>query len=160
MSQPVDYEWWKIVVQIAGYVGGWIAIVIGWKVSWGQNLKRELRKERRDLIDRLVQLSHEIERSSIDLLSSAPRDGDEARALHIRNDISRLSRAVSRLKTECGFDCTSEVIAFRQTVTGGQLDSAERKALEPDASDLRAIGIASLNLVDKMEAEHSRLSAR
>lgn len=159
MSTTADYEWWKVLVQAVGYVGGWIAVVIGWRVTWGHHVRREARKELRDLIDRLVDLTHEIERVSIDLLASDPEKADGTRSLHIRNDISRLSRALSRLKTDREFDCTMEVIALRQSVTGGDFDSKSRRALDCDADALKHISVASLNLVDKMESEYSRLMA-
>jgi hypothetical protein len=155
-----DYEALKIGIQVVGYVGGWIAIVIGWRVSWAQNLKREERKELRELTDRLIELCHDVEHRSIDFLSSEPGGEDRQDQLHIRNDLSRLSRALSRLKTDSGFDCTAYMVAYRQAITGGAFDSSDRAALPLDSPDLTRIAVASLNLVDQMEAEYGRVAPR
>lgn len=157
MSSCFDYESAKLIVQVVGYIGGWVAIVIGWKVSWGQALKREERKELRDLVDRLILLCHATEKASIDFLTKDLSTDNGSAAHHIRGDLSRLSRALSRLKTERGFDCTSEVVAFRRAITGGEFESASRKAIDRDSEALRGVTVASLNLVDKIESEYSRL---
>jgi hypothetical protein len=153
-----DWELWKVVLQGVGYIGGWVAIVIGWKVSWGHHLKREERKDFRDAIDRLVDQVEETERQSIDFLTAESDSKDEKIALQIRNNISRLSRSLSRLKTHRRLDCTSQVILFRQAITGGDLDSRGRKPLMGDSEQLKGIGAASHNLIDQMEMEYVRLT--
>jgi hypothetical protein len=162
MAQPskFDYDFWRFVVQIIGYVGGWGLIVTGWIVTSRQSLERERRKELRARIDEFIEDIEEIEKNAIAFYQSEPgseKVGEPTSKMAIVGAVGKLSRGLQRLKKAQNVNAVTQIIRFRKSITGGDFDSKDRHARDNTDPVLHTISVSALELVEQLESEYDRI---
>jgi hypothetical protein len=133
-----------------------VLTIIGWLVVSRQNDKRERRKEIRELIKQIEQRVDTIIGATTQYYSLHGKDSKCAElSTKIRHNISALDPLRKRIEL-AGLRCkiVTEILAFKQKVTGGQFESVDRKKLPVNDPYLSEVATAGFELVDKFEKSY------
>ena len=144
----------RLLVQIVGYIVGWLLVLRGWKIASQEGLKRDKRREVRSQLDDLVEMIGAIEIAAIEFYQHDAGDPDlskEASQAWLVSAISKVSRRLSRLKAKNKLVCTAEVTAFRQAITSDRFYDSARKAAVHSDSVIQDISRTAVDLMEKIE---------
>lgn len=128
----------------------WLLVIVGWKVVSHDQNRRERRKEIRATIVQLISLIRQTSDTACDYWSKPEADpACLTLAADIKLSLQRVSWDVSRLTDECdAMNLGTSLIAFRQAITSGAFESADR---DPDASRPPKIFLTGEHLIDSIE---------
>lgn len=148
------------IAQIVGQTITWLLVIFGWFVVSRSNDRRETRKELRALVDAIRKATIEIETAAHEYFRvEAASSGHQGMIL--RRDILRLSGLLTTLKAaDPRFDIGQSLMEFRQTITGGDFDSAERKARVPADRLFLEISSAAQTLLENLESAFAQAYPR
>lgn len=133
-----------------------VLTIIGWWVVSRQNDRRERRKEIRELIKQVEQRVDIIIATTTEYYVLDGKDPKCAElATKIRYNISALDPLRKRINA-AGLECDTvgEIILFKQSVTGGQFETASRKKLLSGHASMSESATAGFDLVDKFEKSY------
>lgn len=130
-----------------------IVTILGWWIVSRQNDRRERRKEVRELIKQVEQRVDVVLGLAMEFYGIPGKDQRCAElAAKIRYNLSSLDPLRQRLDSN-GLKCEAvqEIIAFRQSITGGEFESAQRKKLASSSHLFTEAAATGFALIDKLE---------
>lgn len=151
----------QLLITIVITIIGWSLIVWGWIYNNKKNNLRERRKELRSFIDRIVQQVIELESKAIDYYTKPARSSNKLGFEIKAAQLSLITKIEKLLKSYEGpFKSKDSLITFIDIVTGGDFESAKRKARKYDnESDTFLLSIAfnSTRLIDSLEDDFCKI---
>ena len=130
--------------------------ILGWWIVSRQNDRRERRKEVRELIKQAELRVDVVLSLAMEFYALAGKDPKCAElAAKIRYNLGTLDPLRRRLDAN-GLKCDAltEIIAFKQSITGGDFESLARKKLLQNSHLLLEASAAGFALIDKLETAY------
>lgn len=130
-----------------------IITILGWWIVSRQNDRRERRKEVRELVKQAEQRVDAVLSLAMEFYALPGKDPRCAElAAKIRYNLGTLDPLRQRLDAN-GLKCdaVSEIIAFKQSITGGEFESQARKKLAQNSHFLVEAAATGFALIDKFE---------
>ncbi|TAN46791.1 MAG: hypothetical protein EPN21_19470 [Methylococcaceae bacterium] len=141
------------VIQAVMPVAQWFTLIAGWYIVDRQNNRRELRKEKRSIIDRLLAELDALEASAIDYHTGSHHRINVAREIKVQLD--RAAKLIQRenLLQKPVFD--QRMKTLRQAVTMQNFETNDFVSQTSDSAVLASIATAKDNLVHNLETHFS-----
>jgi hypothetical protein len=155
VSQCSDTSTFEELMKVVVPVVQMLVVVVGWKIVSKGNDKRERRKEVRSLLNEIRAKVLEIEGQALDYYRLAP-----SKSVALGTSIKQNLKHVGMLSTTIvkfheNFDLSSQLMLFRQKVSGQDFETATRQIRQADDRLFVEISSAATDLIDQMESIYS-----
>lgn len=152
-SEPLGFP---EIVKLGAPILQLIVIVIGWFVFSKDNNRRERRKEIRALLNEIRAKISEIEALALSYYCSHPENSIPT-GMKIKQELQRLGNLGTLcLRLNPAFSISTEIMHFRQKVTGGDFESVDRKKRTEDHELFIVITQAGIALTYALEDAFAR----
>lgn len=145
-------------ISPAGYAIGWAVTGIGWFVSHHHANKRDLRKETRGYIDRLIDNLHKLVSTAVDYYTTEDSLNQDRKCLEIHFLIQQCHQQIENFEDSDNFkNCStlgkikSKFNDLYEAITSGDFEAKNRKHGPSDMEKCKHFATLNRNIIDCIE---------
>lgn len=132
----------------------WITLILGWFVIDRHNNRRELRKEKRTVIDRLLVELETVENIAVNYHTSSHHQTEIARDIKVR--LNRIAKLIKRESLLTPKVFNHRMVEVRRTITIRNFDTPDFISQPQESDILAAIAAAKDALVHELETHFGK----